>query len=402
MEAIGGRKVRVVLVGVGGYGTFYAEHLASAHRAGKLAWVGAVDPTVERSAWGAPEGLEVPLESTLEAGLARFAPELVIIASPPFVHEAQATAALRAGCHVLCEKPLAPDLAAVRRLATVASTARGSLGVGFQWCYASAVRQLKADLLADRFGALRELHGIVLWPRPYAYFQRNPWAGRQWADDGSPRFDSVLTNATSHFLHVLLFAAGAATHATAMPAGVEIELYRANAIETYDAASLRATLPGGATVHFHTAHSSRLWRHPEFRIVTERASIRYGPETGGRLQARANDGELVDYGRAGNDDTEKIERMLAVVLGELAIPDCPPEAVLPHHQLMEAIHQPLAPVTVVGAPHRVEEETGRGPGAAIDGLGEAWGRAWEAGCLPSELPDAPAWVASAARLSLPA
>lgn len=73
---------------------------------------------------------ERPIEmSSLPELLAATPPpvDAVLIAVPHDLHEEVATLALRAGLHVLCEKPLAPTLAACRQLQSVASASGSGL-----------------------------------------------------------------------------------------------------------------------------------------------------------------------------------------------------------------------------------------------------------------------------------
>src|SRR5689334_15257139 len=56
----------------------------------------------------------VPGYTTLEAALARSDAAAVYIATPVFLHAPQTIEALRAGRHVLCEKPMALNLPEAR------------------------------------------------------------------------------------------------------------------------------------------------------------------------------------------------------------------------------------------------------------------------------------------------
>src|ERR1051326_6095887 len=57
------------------------------------------------------EPYRVPAFTTLDAALAAFDAQAVYIATPVFLHAPQTIAALRAGRHVLCEKPMALNYA---------------------------------------------------------------------------------------------------------------------------------------------------------------------------------------------------------------------------------------------------------------------------------------------------
>ncbi|WP_328540054.1 Gfo/Idh/MocA family protein [Streptomyces sp. NBC_00344] len=102
------------LVGCGGFGAYVLD--AVADLAG-LVPVAVADPdSVRASSLGERHG--VPALASLEELLEREDVAAVAIATPPAAHAAMATAALRAGRHVFCEKPLATtgrDAGAVAR-----------------------------------------------------------------------------------------------------------------------------------------------------------------------------------------------------------------------------------------------------------------------------------------------
>lgn len=76
------------------------------------------------------------------------APSIAIVSSPPVAHEEQVIAALRAGSHVLVEKPFALDSASARRMHVAAQEARRNLLVGFGWV-AAPTFELARSLVAS-------------------------------------------------------------------------------------------------------------------------------------------------------------------------------------------------------------------------------------------------------------
>ncbi len=96
--------------------------LASPHS--RLAGIVTRDP-----AKAAPYG--VPSWTTLEAALAVCPAEAVYIATPVFVHAAQTIAALRAGRHVLCEKPMALNYQQALTMQQAAEETGRTLGIAY-------------------------------------------------------------------------------------------------------------------------------------------------------------------------------------------------------------------------------------------------------------------------------
>jgi predicted dehydrogenase len=73
----------------------------------------------------------VPGWSSLEAALAACPAEAVYLATPVFLHPTQTIAALRAGRHVLCEKPMALDYEQATTMQRTAEETGRTLGVAY-------------------------------------------------------------------------------------------------------------------------------------------------------------------------------------------------------------------------------------------------------------------------------
>ena len=73
----------------------------------------------------------VPAWSDLAAALAEAKPDLLYIATPVFLHARQTIAALRAGAHVLCEKPMALSYAEALSMQQAADETGRTLGIAY-------------------------------------------------------------------------------------------------------------------------------------------------------------------------------------------------------------------------------------------------------------------------------
>ncbi len=84
--------------------------------------------------------------------------DAVVIATPTSSHEKVVMAALRAGKHVLCEKPLALHGKVGRRLCAEASKRRRILMVGHTFLFNQGIRYLRDFILHGHHGQLYYLH----------------------------------------------------------------------------------------------------------------------------------------------------------------------------------------------------------------------------------------------------
>jgi predicted dehydrogenase len=139
-------RLRIGVVGVGHFGRYHALKVAASERA---TLVGVHDPNEERAktiGWevGAPD---LGFDALLDAA------DALIIAAPAEAHHALAAAALRAGKHVLVEKPIAATLAEADDLAALATAGQRVLQVGhlerFSAAHAALAGRLGAPLYIE-------------------------------------------------------------------------------------------------------------------------------------------------------------------------------------------------------------------------------------------------------------
>jgi predicted dehydrogenase len=131
------QTLRVGIAGAGHFGRYHALKVAASERAHL---VGIYDPDTERAktvGWeaGAPDMAFDALLGSIDA---------LIVAAPAEAHHALAAAALRAGKHVLVEKPIAADLAQADELGTLARAGGLVLQVGHLERFSASYAALSA------------------------------------------------------------------------------------------------------------------------------------------------------------------------------------------------------------------------------------------------------------------
>lgn len=135
-----GGPLRVAVLGAGHFGRFHAQKLA-AHPDAELVCLYDTD-----QARAAQVAAECGTRPAPDLGEALAAVEAVSIAVPTGQHAAVAEAALRAGCHVLIEKPITETPEEARRLIALAEERRRILQVGHLIRYADPVARLRAEV----------------------------------------------------------------------------------------------------------------------------------------------------------------------------------------------------------------------------------------------------------------
>ena len=142
-------KVRVGIVGSKFAADFHCDSYGRCPKAEVVA-AAAIDNLEEISSkWGIPDTYEDYNEM-----LARDDIDLVSVCVPNFLHHPVTLAGAQAGKHVLCEKPLATNVADAKAMIDACRAAGVKLFYGEDWCFAPALMRV-AEVIAE--GAIGEV-----------------------------------------------------------------------------------------------------------------------------------------------------------------------------------------------------------------------------------------------------
>ncbi len=124
----------------------------------------------------------IPGYAVLEEALAGAGCDAVVVASPPDTHHAVVKAALEAGKHVLCEKPLATSLGDALDLVEVAARVGRVLMVSQNYRYNAPFRAVQRVLMEGGLGDLASIRitcrrdtRTLFAPDDFRYFMRHPY-----------------------------------------------------------------------------------------------------------------------------------------------------------------------------------------------------------------------------------
>lgn len=114
-------------------------------------------------------------------------PDLVSVALPNFLHAPVTLDALRAGAHVLCEKPMAMNVKAAEEMLRTAEKARRKLGINLSYRFTGPARALK-DLANSGFLG-KAYHANARWTRRDGFPGFGGWFGQKKLSGGGPLID---------------------------------------------------------------------------------------------------------------------------------------------------------------------------------------------------------------------
>ncbi|MBV6656552.1 MAG: Gfo/Idh/MocA family oxidoreductase [Devosiaceae bacterium] len=178
----------------------------------------------------------IEVETAADAVLSDPELDLIDICLPPHLHFGTALAALAAGKHVICEKPLVRSVREADALADAAAKAGRQVFPVFQYRFGRGLQQLKALQTAGLAGKAYTASIETHWNRDAAYYAA-PWRGT-WAGESG---GAVLGHAI-HNHDLLSYSLGPIAAVQAQTAT------RVNAIEVEDCAALLFEMQSGALV----------------------------------------------------------------------------------------------------------------------------------------------------------
>lgn len=228
--------IQAVIVGAGFIGSVHA----AAVRGVGATVRGVVGSTPSRSAALAEEWNVPARYPDLAAVLADDAVDVVHICTPNALHADQAVAAMRAGKHVICEKPIATSIADAERLAAVSAETGRTLAVPYVYRYHPLVREIRARRMSGDFGAWQLLHGSYLQDWMLDTGTTN-W--RVDAARGGP--SRAFADIGSHWCDLVEWVAGVRFHEVTARLGVTIPARPAGSGDTFSPNSGTSSEPNG-------------------------------------------------------------------------------------------------------------------------------------------------------------
>ena len=327
--------VRTVLAGVGGYGVTYLKTILDHPGTAPVELEACVDPFASNSPYYSRlQEAGIPVYDTLEACFHEHQADLAVLSTPILFHREQSLFCLSRGLDVLCEKPVAPIIDDAYDMISARDQAGAHLSIGYQWSHSEAIQSLKRDIMEGKYGQARRLKSIVLWPRDVAYYHRGTgWAGKKKNAEGAWILDSVASNATAHYLHNMLYVLGDQLDRSASSEEMEVEVYRANPIETFDTCAMRLHTQQGAEILFLVSHAieKEQARQPEFVFEFEKGAVyaRMNENKEMQIWGELQNGEIIRYGNPEAGIQRKLVWAAEVKLGRKQV-ICGPEAAMEH------------------------------------------------------------------------
>ena len=296
-------KVRIGLIGVGGFGRIHLAAIRHAQSMGKADLVAAVilpGLEAEEEQRLRSEGVRIYRTHREMFDAERGEVDLVGVPCGIDQHAPLSIEALRAGYHVLCEKPAAGDGEQAQDMLAAQRETGKILAIGYQNMYTHTTQRIKSIVLQGDLGRLLGAKAMVLWPRARSYYDRNGWAGRLQAN-GRTINDSPAQNATAHYLQNLLYVAGASSGDSATPASIYCENFRAKEIESADTQFLRVQTAEGSVLTFMATHSTEGQQNPLMEYLFEGGRITWTVDDDGLTSVYRGD-EAVEELRNGGGD----------------------------------------------------------------------------------------------------
>lgn len=332
--------VKILWVGIGGYGGGLFKLFESCVERERYQLVGAVDPFVkEGSIYNNLVEEGVTVYKSLDEFYLEGKADLAVICSPLHLHKEQILKAIEQGSHVFCEKPLVPLIQDALEIQRVVNRSQKLLGVGFQWSFSNTMLSLKKDILKGLLGKPIKLKTVVSWKREDAYY--DSWKGCIKDKEGNWLLDSIVTNATSHYLHNIFFILGEGLSEAKMPTMTKASTYRAKNIESFDTCFLEGSFDNGCEYFYCASHSALVHEDPKFYYEFEKAIVSFNMN-GNKNQVIANfrDGTRKVYGQPQSNEelSQKLVSMLDAITEGNKIP-CDEKTVIPHIKITNAIFE---------------------------------------------------------------
>ena len=391
------KQLRFVVVGLGGYGLAHIEAVKwlAGQGLGRLAGVVALEidrkrkPDLVDSLRNQNVQLYGDIEHFMSAGLSTA--DVLTVPVGISMHVPLSIAAMRAGLHVYCEKPVAATIQAVDQLIAAKKETGRCIAIGFQHIYSNSIQHLKSRICDGRLGRVHSLALMCGWPRSQQYYARNEWTGRL-RFGGEWILDSPANNAHAHYVLNALYLCSSDPSTSANPGELRSELYRANKIEGPDTVQLRFETAEGSRVFIILTHAN--WREngPFMRLICEHGRV-YWQSDNGKTFVRYKDGSSEQFDNLTHDHWRyEGFRDFVHAVQQRRDPLCTPELARPQTLTINAMHDSCAEISMIPEDYISEVEDWemfppgtKGKFRRVNGIDEHMRVALDEWCFFSEL-----------------
>lgn len=285
------------IIGAGMYGKVLGRCLQQDERA-RITWVNSASEATTRAA--AQEFGVEKWSLDYRDLLADPAVDAVLIATPPYLHAEQLTAALAAGKHVLLEKPLAESPASVEKIVETAKQAAGRVVLEASCRHTRLTRKfqfIKSLIDSGKLGHIYHIHHNHLTRGTFIEWNpKGAWAMNKALAGGGPFIDWGVYDLSFHLgllddrpelLSLRRFSRNDLRDVSKLVAFSDVEQHGAAWLEF--SGGLTYYYERGAGVHAETANETRL----------------YGTQGGLRFQFPSWDSNDVEFFHVENGEPRK-------------------------------------------------------------------------------------------------
>ena len=192
--------------------------------------------------------------------------DLVDVATPNDVHREQAVAALAAGKHVACEKPLAGTLTDAKAMAAAATTAAGRALVWFSYRRVPAIALARMLVGQGRIGTIRHVRAV------YAQQWGGPDAPDVWRFDARVAGTGAHGDLNAHIVDAVTFVTG--EQITEVSGAITRTFVPSRTVD--DAVVFLGRLSGGGVATFEaTRLATGYHNHHGFEIHGDDGAVRF-------------------------------------------------------------------------------------------------------------------------------
>ncbi len=269
------RKIKFAIVGCGRIAQRHAEHIS---KVGELV---AVCDIVSEKADEMAAKYKATSYSTIEDLLTNEkSMDVVSICSPNGLHATHCITALRAGFHVLCEKPMAINVHDCGEMIKEAEKANKRLFAIKQNRFNPPVAAVKDAIDKGIFGKIYSIQLSCFWNRNEDYYH-NSWKGTNELDGGT------LYTQFSHFIDLLYWMIGDVKNAYALTANYSHK----DVIEFEDTGVVALEFYNGAigTVNY-TVNSYKKNMEGSLTIFAEKGTVKIGGQYLNELEYQSIEG----------------------------------------------------------------------------------------------------------------